>query len=115
MRDDVPPVFVMLTKCLFSLLVVFLLASVPAFAQISHKSVNEHKQQRKKFLKQAEKVDTKYKDTHLNVDSHTFKIGESGRKRVSKDGRANYQFDESGQPLKKQRFQFLRRKKHQDN
>jgi hypothetical protein len=115
MRDDVTPVFSTFTKHLFSLLVVLLLATVPALAQINQKSVSEHKQQRKKFLKQAAKADTKYKDSHLNIDSHTFKIGESGRRRVNRDDRANYQFNESGQPLKKQRFLFLRKKKQRTN
>lgn len=110
MRDDVTPVFSVPIKYLLSLGLILFLSAAPAMAQIKQKSVSEHKQQRKKFLKQAANVDTKYKDTHLNVDAHSFKIGESGRKRVRRDNRANYQFNESGQPLKKQRFLFLRKK-----
>jgi hypothetical protein len=113
--DDVTPVFLVPYKLLFSLLVLLLLVTGPIQAQIDQKSVSEHRQQRKKFLKQAANVDSKYNDTHLNVDSHTFKIGESGRRRVRRDDRATYQFNENGQPLKKQRFLFLRRKKNRTN
>ena len=115
MRDDVTPVFWVPLKYLLSLVIILFLATAPVMAQIRQKSVSEHKQQRKKFLKQAANVDTKYKDTHLNVDAHTFKIGESGRQRIKQDGRSTYQFNESGQPARKQRFFFLRKKKHQTN
>ncbi|MBC5993844.1 hypothetical protein [Pontibacter cellulosilyticus] len=95
---------------------MLLLATAPTFAQIKHKSNEEHKQQRKKFLKQADTVEAQYKDTHLNVDAYTFKVGEAGRKRVKKkDERARYQFNEAGEPVKKKRLFNRKKKKKRSN
>lgn len=107
---DVSPVFNGTGKWLISLLVLLLLAIAPAMAQIDQKSYDHHRQQRRKFLKQADTVETQYKDTHLNVDSYTFKIGEAGRKRAKKDERKRYHFNDAGEPVKKKRL-FSRKKK----
>ncbi|MEJ8803680.1 hypothetical protein [Pontibacter sp. H249] len=72
--------------------------------------MGEHKQERKRFLKQAKAAETDYKDTHLNVDTYTFKEGKAGRKRAKKDERARYQFNDAGEPVKKKRL-FSRKKK----
>ncbi|GAB3202744.1 hypothetical protein ABID22_001041 [Pontibacter aydingkolensis] len=111
---DVISVFRVDPKWLCSLLVILLLAATPAFAQISHKSSDNHKQQRKKFLRQADTVEAQYKDTHLNVNTYKFKIGESGRKRAKKDERKRYQFNDAGEPVKKKRL-FSRKKKQRSN
>ena len=100
-------------KWLSGLFIILLLTTGTAFAQISHKSVDNHKQQRKKFLKQARETDAEYKDTHLNVNAYTFKDGKAGRKRAKRDERARYQFNDAGDPVKKKRL-FMRKKKKKD-
>ena len=97
------------TKWIFSFLLLLLLGALPAMAQIKNLSDDKQKKEQKRFLKEAEKTESTYKETHLNTDAYTFKKGEAARKRVKKrDERRQYKFDEAGKPLKKKTF--LRRK-----
>lgn len=94
------------------LLALVLLTAVPAFCQISYESAENHKQERKKFLKEAEKAEATYKDTHLNTGAYNFKKGEAGRRRLkAKDERGRYQFDENGEPVKKRKPFWKRKRK----
>ena len=86
-------------QCLLCLLLA--LVAAPAFAQISYATNGQQKKQQKQFLKEAEKTESVYKDTHLNTDVYTFKKGEAARKRIkAKNGRAGYTFDANGKPVK---------------
>ena len=98
-----------ITKWTFSFGLLLLLGAVPAMAQIQNLSDDKHKKEQKRFLKEAEKTESTYKETHLNTDAYTFKKGEAARKKVKKrDERRRYKFDEAGNPQKKKTF--LRRK-----
>ncbi|WP_299817708.1 hypothetical protein [uncultured Pontibacter sp.] len=112
---NVTPVNVLPCKWLSSLLVTLVLAASPALAQIDQKSENDHKHERKKFLKEANKEEAQYKDTHLNVNTYTFKVGEVGRKRAKKDERAQYQFNDAGEPVVKKRLFSKKKKKQRRN
>lgn len=113
MMCDVTSVLLRTSIRLCSLLVIFLLTTVSAFAQIDKKSAADHKQERKKFLKEANAAEAQYKDTHLNVNSYRFKVGEAGRKRAKRDERARFHFNDAGEPVKKKRL-FTRKKKKKD-
>ena len=98
-----------ITKWTFSFGLLLLLGAVPAMAQIQNLSDDKHKKEQKRFLKEAEKTESTYKETHLNTDAYTFKKGEAARKKVKKrDERRRYKFDEAGNQQKKKTF--LRRK-----
>lgn len=86
----------------WALCFIMILFLTPAFAQIQSQTIEKHNKQRNKYLKEAAKTESAYKETHLNTDAYTFKIGEASRKRVKKrDERRQYKFDETGKPLKK--------------
>jgi hypothetical protein len=93
------------------LLLFFLLGTLPGYGQISYQASAKHDQQLRKSLRDAEKVDSKYKDTHLNTGAYTFKKGEAGRKRLKKDGRDHLQFNVNGDPAKKMNL-FKKKKKY---
>ncbi|OKL40613.1 hypothetical protein [Pontibacter flavimaris] len=93
------------------LLLFFLLGTLPGYGQVSYEASARHGQSLRKSLKDAEKVDSKYKDTHLNTNAYTFKKGEAGRKRVKKDERARLHFNVNGDPAKKLRL-FKNKKKY---
>ena len=93
------------TKSILSFAVILFVGIMPAMAQIRTQTVEKHKKQRERFLKEAEKTESTYKETHLNTDAYTFKKGEAARKRMKKrDERRRYKFDETGKPLKKKSF-----------
>ena len=94
------------------LLLFFLLGTLPGYGQISYQASAKHDQQLRKSLRDAEKVDSKYKDTHLNTDAYTFRKGEAGRKRLKKkDERDQFQFNVKGDPAKKIKL-FKNKKKY---
>ena len=64
----------------------FLLLSASANAQVEHKSRNQQRQELRKSLREAQKVESEYRESHLNVTNHSFKDGESSRKRSKKKG-----------------------------
>ncbi|MFD2246963.1 hypothetical protein [Pontibacter ruber] len=86
-------------------------------AQISYKAVDQHNHLKRQSLKEADKTDVAYKDTHLNTSTYTFKKGEAGRKRVAtNDGRNKYRFTERGNaaqslPVKLKKGWLFKRKK----
>ncbi|WP_299761179.1 hypothetical protein [uncultured Pontibacter sp.] len=96
----------------FGLLLFFLLGTLPGYGQVSYEASARHEQQLRKSLKDAEKVDNKYKSTHLNTDTYTFKKGVAGRKRVKRDdGRSKLQFNVNGEPAKKPKL-FKKKRKY---
>ncbi|RIJ37835.1 hypothetical protein D1627_12145 [Pontibacter oryzae] len=95
----------------FSLLLFFLIGTVSGYGQVNHESQAQHDQEVKLSLKEASKVDAAYKETHLNTNIYTFKKGAAGRKRVYKDGRDKYQFNTSGEPVKKLKL-FKKKRKY---
>lgn len=95
----------------FGLLLFFLLSTLPGYGQVSYEASAKHEQQLRKSLRDAEKVDNKYKDTHLNTDAYTFKKGEAGRKRVKEDKRPKLHFNVNGDPAKKLKL-FKKRRKY---
>ncbi|WP_439880576.1 hypothetical protein ACSX1A_15650 [Pontibacter sp. MBLB2868] len=92
------------------LLVALLIATAPAFAQISYETYSHHKQLRKQFLKQADTTVSPYKDTHLDVSSYNFKKGEPGRTRVE---RRRYQKSREKDNPKKRLFFWKKKEKRQ--
>ncbi|WP_458988075.1 hypothetical protein [Pontibacter sp. CAU 1760] len=86
----------------------WLLLAVPGYGQISFQE--QHGQQMRKSLKEAERADPAYKDTHLNTSAYTFRKGAAARKRLKQQKRASYQFNEQGKPVR--RFPLFRKKKH---
>ncbi|WP_276499629.1 hypothetical protein [Pontibacter litorisediminis] len=101
------------TACKYGLglLLFFLLGTLPGYGQVSFQASAKHEQQLRKSLKDAEKVNSKYKDTHLNTDAYTFRKGEAGRKRLKKDDRAKLHFNVKGDPAKKLRL-FKKKRKY---
>lgn len=97
--------------CGFGLLLFFLLGTLPGYAQVSHETSAKHEQELRQSLKEASQLKTTYKDTHLNTDAYTFKKGAAGRRRVHKDNRDEYQFNMSGEPVKKRRL-FKKKRQH---
>lgn len=98
-------------KYSLSLLLFFLLGTLPGYGQISYQASAKHDQQLRKSLRDAEKVDSKYKDSHLNTDAYTFKKGEAGRKQVKRNKRDQLQFNVKGDPAKKLHL-FKKKKKY---
>ena len=92
------------------LLLFFLLGTLPGYGQVSYEASAKHEQQLRKSLKDAEKVDSKYKDTHLNTDAYTFKKGAAGRKRVKRDDGARLHFNVNGDPARK--FKLFKKRKY---
>ncbi|WP_242922178.1 hypothetical protein [Pontibacter liquoris] len=88
---------------LLCLLALLAFSALPAFAQISPESKEQQRKEQKRFLKEAAKTESVYKDTHLNTDTYTFKKGEAGRINA-KNNRAAYLFDENGKPIKKKKL-----------
>ncbi|MBC5775860.1 hypothetical protein H8S95_17425 [Pontibacter sp. KCTC 32443] len=83
-------------------LIMLFIGTMPAMSQIKQQTEEKHKKERNQYLREAEKTESTYKETHLNTDAYTFKKGEAARKRVKKrDERRQYKFDETGKPLKK--------------
>ena len=111
------PVSVKIWKPLAVVAVLLVLSAASAVAQISYKAVDQHKQQKRRSLKEASQAEVEYKDTHLNTSAYTFKKGAPGRKRVAtKDGRTKYRFTENGNaaqglPVKIRKGWLLKRKK----
>ncbi|WP_242926065.1 hypothetical protein [Pontibacter vulgaris] len=70
-----------------------------ASAQISHKETSKHKLYKKRFLKQADKTEAAYKETHLNTEAYTFKKGKAARKKAVRDERGKYKFSQDGQAM----------------
>lgn len=95
----------------FSLLLFFLIGTVSSYGQVNYESQAQHDQEVKLALKAASKIDAAYKESHLNTDVYTFKKGAAGRKRVQQDGRDKYQFNTSGEPVKKMKF-FKKKRKY---
>ena len=90
------------TKWVLCFFIVLALGAVPVMAQIHTQTSEKQKKQQKRFLKEAEKTESAYKETHLNTEAYTFKRGEAARKRVTKrDERRQYKFNEAGSPQKK--------------
>lgn len=82
------------------------------YAQTDYASDTRVRNETKKGIRQAKKIKTEYKETHLATDVHTFRAGEHGRRYYSpRDG---YEFDESGYPIlenKPKKKGLFRRKK----
>lgn len=80
---------------------VLLLLSVPAQAQVEHKSRNQQRQELRKSLREAQKVESEYRESHLNIANHSFKDGESSRKRSKKkEARDRMEIKEDGTAAK---------------
>lgn len=114
MKREEKSVLAIACKFVACLVLLLLFAVAPATAQIQHKTHDDHRQQRKKFLKQASEAETEYKDTHLNINTYNFKIGESGRKRAKRDDRVRFQFNEAGEPVRRKGL-FGRKKNKRGN
>ncbi|TPE40294.1 hypothetical protein [Pontibacter mangrovi] len=83
------------------LLLFFVAGTLPGYGQTSFEASAKHEQQLRKSLREAEKVDAKFKETHLNTDAYTFKKGASGRRRVRNNERDKMQFNVNGEPVRK--------------
>ncbi|QHL87832.1 hypothetical protein GU926_10485 [Nibribacter ruber] len=70
---------------LFTLVLgVLLLFTTSVNAQVEHKSRNKQRQELRKGLREAQKVESEYRESHLDVSNHVFKEGQSSRKRAKK-------------------------------
>lgn len=94
-----------------ALLLFFLVGALPGYAQTTHDAVEKHDQEVRQSLKEAAKIESIYKDSHLNTEAYTFKKGEPGRRRQQKDGRDKYQFNINGDPVVKSK-PFWKKKKY---
>lgn len=97
-------------KVMLPLVLLLLFGALPGYGQISHKAQEKHAREMRKSLKEAAKADLAYKETHLNINAYTFKKGAAARRRLKKDERASYQFNERGEPLKW--YHFLKKRKY---
>ncbi|MBB6613113.1 hypothetical protein H7F15_18885 [Pontibacter sp. Tf4] len=95
-------------KQLFTLLIfclAFSLITESTFAQIKATTDSKHKKEQKRFLKEARKTESTYKETHLNTNTYTYKKGEAARKRaIKRDERRKYKYDDTGKPHKKKQI-----------
>jgi hypothetical protein len=90
------------TVCISCLAIVLLINAMPATAQISQKSVDKHRKEQRRFLREADKADARYKETHLNVHSDTYKKGEVPRTKVRAGGIfRKFKNNEAGKPVKR--------------
>jgi hypothetical protein len=87
-------------KALLSLVVLLLFGALPGYGQISFNAQEKHEQKMRKSLKEAEQVELAHRETHLNISAYTFRKGAAARKRLKKDERSGYQFNDSGKPVK---------------
>ena len=97
-------------KALLPLVLLLLLGNIPGYGQISHKAQERHDREMRKALREAARADHTYKETHLNTNAYTYRKGTVARKRIKKDERASYQFNERGRPMKW--YHFLKKKKY---
>jgi Flp pilus assembly protein TadB len=78
-----------------------LLLSTAASAQVEHKTRNQQRQELRKSLREAQKVESEYRESHLNLANHSFKDGESSRKRSKKkEARDRMEIKEDGTAAK---------------
>lgn len=91
-------------------LTLLLFLALPGHAQISFTAHERHEREMRKSLKEAEKADPVYKETHLNTNAYTFRKGEAARKRLKQDERSVYKFNDSGKPVK--RAWIFKKRKH---
>ncbi|RSK50889.1 hypothetical protein [Hymenobacter rigui] len=83
---------------LFSLLLA--LAATPAWAQLEATSPAQQRAANRKALRDAEKFNAKYKDSHLTVTKAELKHQGGGKQEVlaPPPGQASYRFDRDGTP-----------------
>ena len=80
---------------------VFLALSTSASAQVEHKSRNQQRQELRKSLREAQKVESEYRESHLNVTNQSFVDGESPRRRSGKkEARDRMEIKEDGTAAK---------------
>ena len=91
-------------------LTLLLFLALPGYAQISFTAHERHEREMRKSLKEAEKADPVYKETHLNTNAYTFRKGAAARKRLKQDERSVYKFNDSGKPMK--RAWIFKKRKH---
>ena len=91
-------------------LTLFLFLASPSYGQISFKAHERHEREMRKSLKEAEKADPVYKETHLNTNAYTFRKGAAARKRLKQDERSVYKFNDSGKPVT--RAWIFKKRKH---
>ena len=87
------------TVCISCLAIMLFFSTTPATAQISKKSADKHRKEQRRFLREADKADARYKDTHLDVNTDTYKKGEVPPGKI-RSGRA-FKNNAAGKPVKK--------------
>lgn len=90
------------TVVISCLAIALLVNAMPAAAQISKRSAEKHRKEQRRFLREADKADARYKDTHLDVHADNYKKGEVPRKKV-KTGSwlRSFKNNDAGKPVKK--------------
>ncbi|WP_426493492.1 hypothetical protein [Hymenobacter sp. 102] len=75
-------------------------AAAPAWAQLESTSPAQQRTANRKALRDAEKFDAKYKDSHLTVTKAELKHQGAGKQEVlaPPPGQASYRFDRAGTP-----------------
>ncbi len=69
-------------KTFIVLIVITLSVNLKASAQIAFVGKSQLKAETKRNKREAARIESDYKETHLNTDHFTYKKGKSGRKRV---------------------------------
>lgn len=91
---------------------LLLVVVMPAWAQTAYLSPAKIKAETRKSKKEAAVYEAEYKDTHLNIDHYSYKIGKAGRKHVIVDeGPADYQSDKEKNALFENRKLWYKKKK----
>ncbi|SNR53284.1 hypothetical protein [Hymenobacter mucosus] len=85
---------------LLSVALLWGLCSHDAHAQLEGKTSGKQRRENRRALRDANRYPAEYKESHLAVTKAELKDGNGGRQAVVKpaDGRADYQFDRTGEP-----------------
>ncbi len=80
------------------LLVIIIGLQFQASAQIAFLGKSQLKAETRRNLRAAARIETDYKESHLNTTYFTYKKGKAGRKRVDvQEGWENYQYNNPNQ------------------
>lgn len=98
--------------CFLSLALVGLLCLIvlPASAQTEYLTPAQQKKELRKSLKEAKKVKSDYRESHLNVGAFNFKRGASSRKRVDPQEYDEAVMNPDGTPITDQKIKPKKKK-----
>ncbi|RDC64683.1 hypothetical protein [Adhaeribacter pallidiroseus] len=81
-------------KIVFVFIVVIISLNLQASAQIAYVGNSQLKAENKRNKREAARIETDYKETHLNTNYFTYKKGKASRKRVEvEEGWEDYMYN----------------------